>query len=142
VDRAARCDDAAVARERRADREVERRAVGVGDATARALDDEAAGRVVPDLLAIVGARRQAQVDRGVVARDRRVLALAVDPERLALDPRSSAIRADSSWSEWPDSTDSQKRAWSARSSFATDTARRARRRSRGSCMRVGSPRTP
>ena len=52
-------DHATVLGERGAAREIERSAGDVGDHTARLFDDELAGRVIPDLLAVVGPGRQA-----------------------------------------------------------------------------------
>lgn len=57
-------DDAFVVGEGAAECEVEGLAVRVGDGSARFLDDEGAGGVVPDFFLIIGACGQAEVDVG------------------------------------------------------------------------------
>jgi hypothetical protein len=78
-------DHAAVQRQRRAAREVERAAAHVGDGTAGLLDNHAAGGVVPDLLLVAGTRRQPQINGRFAARHHGVLALRVEPHRRQRD---------------------------------------------------------
>src|SRR3954471_853623 len=66
-------------------REVQWRAVDAGHASAGLLDDEAARRVVPDLLDVAAAR-QPEVELGVAPTDNRVLRLAVHAQRRRADP--------------------------------------------------------
>ena len=61
--------------------EVERAPVEIADTTAGLLDEEHPGRVVPDLLAVVGAGRQPGVHLRLAACEHPVLRLRVHPHR-------------------------------------------------------------
>ena len=69
--------------------ELERPARDVGDDSAGFGDDQGARGVVPDLLTVVGSRRQPQVDVGLAAGDHGVLRLAVHSQRRGRDPQPS-----------------------------------------------------
>ena len=85
-------DDAAVGGQLAAVVELERPAVDVGDRPAGLGDDQGAGGMVPDLLAVIGAGREPEIDVGLAPRDDGILGLAVHAERRrAVIPSRSAI---------------------------------------------------
>ena len=57
----------------------------VGDDSAGLGDNQGPRGVVPDLLAVVGARRQPEIDVGLAAGDDGIFGLAVHPERRGRD---------------------------------------------------------